>query len=252
MSFPALKHVVIVGGGLAGARCCEQLRRQGHEGRITLVGAEQHAPYDRPPLSKDVLLDKRDETSLDIDFEALSVNARLGVAATGLRAVDRVLCTTTGEVPYDGLIIATGADPVRLPGDGPQWTVRTLEDAIAVRSRLTPGARVVLIGASWIGAEIASAALARGCEVTCLEAGDAPLAAALGSAVGARLLPWWDGVDLRLNSPVERVADGGVLLADGAMVPADLVVSGVGVRPVTGWLHGSELEADCGVVVDEW
>ena len=107
------------------------------------------------------------------------------------------MTTPAGDVPFDRLLVATGARPVRVPGAGPQLTLRTLDDALDLRRRLLPGARVVLIGASWIGAEVATAALARGCLVTCLEAGPAPLAQALGPDVGATFLPWWGDVELR-------------------------------------------------------
>src|SRR5690606_22395119 len=127
--------------------------------------------------------------------------------------------TTGGPVDFDGLVIATGASPVRLPGDGPQFVLRTLEDAWALRERLRPGTRVVVVGASWIGAEVAPAALAAGCRVTCLEAGPAPLAQALGERAGRVFQPWWEGVDLRLGTLVARVRDDGVELADGGTVP---------------------------------
>src|SRR3954464_7675 len=119
-----LGHVVVVGGGLAAARSCEQLREQGHAGRITLVSGETHLPYDRPPLSKDVLVGELDETTLRIDYSALDISMRSGVRATGLRPTERVLLTDAGEIPYDGAILATGADPIRMPGDGEQLTLR--------------------------------------------------------------------------------------------------------------------------------
>lgn len=252
MNAHPLDHIVVVGGGLAAARCCEQLRRHGHAGRITMLSAERHEPYDRPPLSKNVLLGTRDHTSLGVDFAELRVDLQLGVTATGLGVADRVVTTTAGELPYDGVAIATGASAVRLPGDGQQFTVRTVDDALRLRGRLSPGKRVVVIGASWIGAEVATAALAHGCHVTCVGAGPAPLANALGAEVGNRLVPWWNGVDLRLNTRAEAVADDGVLLAGGEWVDADVVVTGIGVRQETSWLASSGLELDQGVVVDEW
>lgn len=252
MGLAALPHVVVVGGGLAAARSCEQLREQGHAGRITLIGAEAHLPYDRPPLSKDVLVGSMDATTLRVDYGALEVDVRTGRRATGLRVADRMLVTEAGEVPYDGLILATGADPIRMPGDGEQLTLRTIDDALRVRNRLEPGARVVVIGAGWIGAEVATAARTRGCRVTCLELDPLPLARLMGPDVGKRILGWWDGIDLRLDTAVAAVSSGGVELADGTSVPADVVVTGVGVRPSTGWLEESGLELDRGVVTDEW
>ncbi|WP_344072118.1 NAD(P)/FAD-dependent oxidoreductase, partial [Prauserella alba] len=228
------------------------LRAQEFEGRITVIGDEQHEPYDRPPLSKAVLRGDRDDAPLPFDVDALGVRFREGVTATGLDTAGHVVRTDAGDEPYDALLLATGAQPVRLPGDGEQLTVRTLHDALALRARLTAGARVVLIGASWIGAEVATAALAAGCRVTCLEAGPAPLSAALGAEVGALFTPWWSDVDLRLDTMVASVDPGGVRLADGSVVAADVVVTGVGVRPATGWLAGSGLEVGNGVHVDEY
>ncbi|WP_028984574.1 FAD-dependent oxidoreductase [Sporichthya polymorpha] len=247
-----MAHVVVVGGGLAGARSCEQLREQGHAGRITLVGAESHLPYDRPPLSKEVLIGAADTSTLRVDYDELRVDVRAGVRAIGLRPVDRVLVTDAGQIGYDGLILATGADPIRIPGEGEQLTLRTLDDALSLRQRLRPEARVVVIGAGWIGAEVATAARTRGCHVTCVDLDALPLARLMGSEVGKRLLSWWEGIDLRLGTAVAAVTSDGVELADGETLPADVVVTGVGVRPATGWLADSGLEIDAGVVTDEW
>lgn len=252
MTTAELGHVVVVGGGLAAARSCEQLRAQGHAGAITLVTSEPHLPYDRPPLSKDVLATGLDSTTLSVDYPGLGVEVRTGVRATGLRLTERVLVTTAGELRYDGAILATGADPVRLPGEGEQLVVRTIDDARELRTRLVRGARVVVIGAGWIGAEVATVARANGCTVTCLESDALPLARHFGDDVCKRVLPWWDGIDLRLAARVSRVVSGGVELSDGSLVPADVVVTGVGARPAVDWLIGSGLELDRGVVTDEW
>lgn len=253
MTDQGLDDVVVVGGGLAAARVCQQLRRQGYDRRVTLVSAEERPPYDRPPLSKDVLAGRRDDTTLNVDFDKLAVDLRLGCTATALRTGDRVVETTAGDIPYGALVIATGASPIRLPGDGEQLTLRTLDDARALRQRLSQGRTVVIVGASWIGAEVATAARDRGCRVVCVESASVPLASSVGEEVAKRLLSWWEGVDLRLGLGVEHVADGGVALSDGTFVDADVVVAGVGVRPDTGWLSGSGLTLDRGVVaVDEW
>ena len=244
-------RIVVVGGGLAAVRACEQLRREGFEGSLTVIAAEPHPPYDRPPLSKEVLLGTRDDSALRFDPVALTVDLRLGTPATSVDIAERVVRTAGSDLPYDGLVLATGATPVRLPGDGEQLTLRTVDDALALRSRLRPGARVVVIGASWIGAEVTTAALARGCHVLCVEAGPAPLAQALGTEIGEALLPWWRDVELHLETKVRAVTHGAVALADGWELPADVVVVGVGVRPETGWLASSGLELDRGVVVDE-
>ena len=177
-----VNHVVVVGAGLAGLRSVEALRARGFSGRITLIGEEPHRPYDRPPLSKAVLAGEVDEHVVDADLDALGVELRTGVVATGLR--EGALLDLAGEVPYDGLVIATGAKPIRLPGDGPQHVLRTIDDALALRALLTPRTRVVVVGAGWIGAEVATAARRAGCEVTVVEAAPTPLAAALGPAVG--------------------------------------------------------------------
>lgn len=257
-------RIVVVGGGLAGARTCEQLRRRGFEGELTLVAAESHLPYDRPPLSKDVLRGDRDTTTLPVDLAGLGVHVMLDTAATGLDLAERVLHTFTtetvggaaaesaGRQGFDALAIATGASPITLPGPGEQLVIRTLDDALRLRARLTPGARLVVVGASWIGAEVASSALARGCDVTCVEAGAGPVAQALGPEVSKRVTAWWSGVDLRTDTAVDHVAHGAVVLRDGTDIPADVVVTGVGVRAETGWLAGSGLELDRGVVVDEY
>ncbi|MEV5302654.1 NAD(P)/FAD-dependent oxidoreductase [Amycolatopsis methanolica] len=252
MAAKSLEHVVVVGAGLAGARSCEQLRRQGYEGRITLLGAEPHAPYDRPPLSKDMLSTDRTDSSLPVDYTALQVDLRLGVQATALRPADRVVVTAHGEIPYDGLVIATGSRPRQLPGDGGQMTLRTLGDALRLRKQLRRGARVLIVGAGWIGAEVATAALSAGCEVTCVSSGSAPFADMFGPEVAQRLAPWWDGVDLRFGCSAESMTNEGVRLSDGSDLTADVVVAAIGDRPETGWLEGSGLELDDGVVVDEW
>ena len=242
---------MVVGGGLAGVRSVEALRARGFAGRITLIGEERHRPYDRPPLSKAVLAGETDSTAVDSDLDALEVTVRLGTAAKGLR--DGVLETTEGEIEYDGLVIATGATPIRLRGEGRQYVLRTIDDARALRERLTPGTRVAVIGAGWIGAEVATAAARAGCAVTVIEAAEAPLAGALGPEVGAYTIPWYAeaGVELRLGAPVGSVDPDGITLMSGTRVRADVVVTGIGVRPAVDWLKGSGVAVDNGVLVDE-
>jgi 3-phenylpropionate/trans-cinnamate dioxygenase ferredoxin reductase subunit len=243
-----VNRVVIVGAGLAGGRGAVELRRQGFTGRITLVGGEPHLPYDRPPLSKAVLSGRTEDTTLDFDLDGVEFLA--GRRATGLRPGQ--LDTDRGTLDFDGLIIATGAAPVTLPGDGPQRALRTIDDARALRDVLKPGCRLVIVGAGWIGAEVATAAAKRGAEVTVVEAGPAPLAQALGEQVGACTVPWYAqaGVTLRLGTGVEAVREGGLDLRGGEALEADEVVVGVGVRPDVGWLGGA-LVTDRGIAVDE-
>jgi len=248
MTGPA--RVVIVGAGLAGLRTAEELRARGYTGAVTLIGAEARLPYDRPPLSKKVLTGEIDDTGLRPDLDSLGIDLRLAETAVDLG--DGVLRTTATDYPWDALVLATGANPVTLPGDGEQLVLRTVDDALALRERLTPGTRLAVVGAGWIGAELATAAARRGCAVTVVEAGQAPLAAAVGAEVGSQTAPWYAeaGVDLRLRTAVAAIEPGGIALADGGWLPAELVVTAVGVRPAVSWLDGSGLRLDNGVVVD--
>jgi 3-phenylpropionate/trans-cinnamate dioxygenase ferredoxin reductase subunit len=245
-----MERVIIVGGGLAGLRTAEALRAQGHVGGLTLVAAEPYPPYDRPPLSKAVLRGETEDTTVAADWEALDCELLLGRRATGL---GEDLETTEGPLGFDGLVLATGASPIRLPGDGPQHVLRSIDDARTLRAGLRPGARLVIVGAGWIGAEVATAAAAAGCRVTVVEAADAPLAGAIGAEVGSRTAPWYAeaGVELRHGLKVASIGPGGLELAGGGSVEADLVLTGVGVRPETAWLEGSGLALENGVVVDE-
>ena len=244
-------QVVIAGAGLAGLRAAEELRARDYPGGITMIGAERRPPYDRPPLTKKFMLGEIEDTSLRADLTALGVDLRLGEAATGLR--DGVLGTDRAEYGFDALVVTTGATPVRLPGPGPQRVLRTFDDALAVRSALRPGLKLAVIGAGWIGAELATSAAKKGCEVTVLEAAPAPLAGALGVEAGSRTVPWYSaaGVDLRLGQPVASVEHGGIALPGGGWLAADEVVTAVGVRPEVGWLAGSGVLLENGVAVDE-
>jgi len=248
MTEPA--RVVVVGAGLAGLRVAEELRAKGYGGALTLIGAERRPPYDRPPLSKKLLTGELDDTSLRPDIQALAVDLRLGESAVGLG--HRTVRTDAAEYEWDALVLATGAVPVRLPGDGPQRVLRTVDDALALRELLKPGVRLVIVGAGWIGAELATAATARGAAVTVLEAAEAPLAAAVGSEVGRVTVPWYAhaGAQLRLGQSVAAVVPGGVALGSGEVLPADVVVTAVGVRPDVSWLTGSGVRLDNGIAAD--
>ena len=155
----APEKVVVAGAGLAGFRTAEELRARGFEGRITLIGAETRPPYDRPPLSKKVLTEPDLDPSLKADFAELDVDFRPGEAATGL---GDDLVTDRGSYPFDRLVLATGARPVTLPGEGRQRFLRTYDDALALRDLLRPGLRLAIVGAGWIGAELATAAVPHG------------------------------------------------------------------------------------------
>ncbi|MCX4449611.1 NAD(P)/FAD-dependent oxidoreductase [Streptomyces sp. NBC_01789] len=238
------RRVVVAGAGMAGVQTAVALREQGFTGPVTLIGAEPHQPYDRPPLSKAVLLGKAEESAFDIDFEGLGIALRLGCEVTGVRAGDHELDTSAGPVPYDVLVLATGAEPVALPGSAGVPGVhllRTLDDAARLRPVLEAGHPVVVVGAGWIGAEFATAARAAGCEVTVVEAADRPLAGALPAEVAAPMAGWYEesGARLLTGARVSRVESGAVVLDDGRTLPAGAVVVGIGARPATGWLAGS-------------
>jgi 3-phenylpropionate/trans-cinnamate dioxygenase ferredoxin reductase component len=245
------ERIVVAGAGLAGLRTVEELRAAGYAGTVTLVGAERRPPYDRPPLSKRLMTGEIDDTTLRDDLDALSVELCLGHAATGLD--DGVLRAGHAEHRFDRLVLATGATPVALPGGGRQRFLRTMDDALALRALLRPGLRLAIVGAGWIGAELATAAAAADCQVTVLEAAAAPVAAALGAEVGALTAPWYQqaGVELRLGQQVVSVEPGGLALVGGGWLPADEVVTAVGVRPETGWLDGSGIAIDNGFAADE-
>ncbi|CAL9587962.1 FAD-dependent oxidoreductase [Streptomyces sp. Tu 3180] len=238
------RRVVVAGAGMAGVQTAVALREQGFTGTVTLIGAEPHQPYDRPPLSKAVLLGTAENSAFDVDFESLGIELRLGCEVLGLRAGDHELDTEAGPVPYDVLVIATGAEPLRLPGaEGVAGVhlLRTLDDAERLRPVLARQHDVVVVGAGWIGAEFATAAREAGCAVTVVEAAARPLAETLPAEVAAPMTAWYAdaGVGLRTHTRVERVEPGAVVLDDGTRLPAGAVVVGIGARPATAWLAGS-------------
>ncbi|MEU8983583.1 FAD-dependent oxidoreductase [Streptomyces sp. NPDC048309] len=252
------RRVIVVGAGMAGVQTAVALREQGFTGSVTLIGAEPHQPYDRPPLSKAVLLGKAEGSAFDVDFEALDIELQLGREATGVRPGDHELDTATGPVRYDVLVIATGAEPIQLPGaEGVPGVhlLRTLDDAERLRPVLAQQHDIVVVGAGWIGAEFATAAREAGCVVTVVEAADRPLAGALPAEVAAPMAAWYadSGATLRTHARVERVEPGAVVLDDGTRVPAGAVVVGIGARPATAWLAGSgiALGAEREIVADD-
>ncbi|MFI6455760.1 NAD(P)/FAD-dependent oxidoreductase [Streptosporangium amethystogenes] len=256
------RHLLVVGASLAGLRAVEAARRSGFDGRITLIGAEPHLPYDRPPLSK-AFLDGADLPAFrseEVLREELGVELALGAAATTLDTETGTVRAGGREFGYDALVIATGAGARALPGaDGLRGvhTLRTRDDALAVRRALDAGARTVVVGAGFIGSEVASAARKRGLAVTIVEALPTPLVRAVGETMGGACaaLHARNGTDLRCGAGVRAVEGDGqverVVLSDGTVLAADLVVAGIGAVPATGWLAGSGLTLDDGVVCDE-
>lgn len=252
------RSVVIVGASLAGHAAARALRRQGFDGRVTLIGDEPARPYDRPPLSKDFLAGTATEADLALEAAGEDLRAEwlLGTRAVALDPTSHTVTLADGtQVAGDAVLVATGSRARRMPGaPAGVHTLRTLDDASALRADLHPGARLVIIGAGFIGAEIASTASALGLEVTVLEAAPTPLAGPLGQEMGRAVAGLHDrhGVRLRCGIPVaglsgrDRVA--GVQLADGTEVPADLVVAGIGSRPATDWLVDSGLNVSAGLV----
>ncbi|MFH9553109.1 NAD(P)/FAD-dependent oxidoreductase [Streptomyces sp. NPDC017435] len=253
-----MNRIVVVGASAAGLAAVETLRREGYAGPLTLVGEEPHLPYDRPPLSKQVLASEWQEDRLRLrtagDLAALDLDLRLGVAATALDIAGRSVRLADGSaVPYDRLVLATGVRPRRLPGEGAH-VLRTLEDALALRDRLAPGRHLVVVGAGFLGAEAAAVACGLGARVTLLEPAAVPLAHAVGERVGRVLSQAHRdrGVRLRCGVTVTEATADGVRLGDGEVVPADAVLVAVGSLPNTEWLAGSGLTVRDGVVCDEY
>jgi len=242
----------IVGAGLAGARAAETLRAEGFDGRVVLFGAEAHLPYERPALSKGYLQGTAEAPFVHPAewYAEQDVDLRLGTRVTALDAAAHEVETADGDrLRYTKLLLTTGSSVRRLAD---AVTLRTLDDSDRLRAALRPGARVVIVGAGWIGLEVAAAARVAGAEVTVLEQAPAPLLAALGpemAAVFARLHVE-HGVDLRCGVTVRAVKSDAVLLDDETL-PADLVVAGIGVTPDVDLARAAGLAVDNGVVVDE-
>ncbi len=261
-------RVVIVGASLAGLQAAQTMRRSGFEGEIVMVGAESHYPYDRPPLSKQFLAGAWDEAKLTlrgaVDPTEHDLTWMLGHPATGLDLANREVAIGDERIAYDGLILATGATPRTLPGVDLEGVhvLRTLDDARSLRSDLAQGEvvqprRVCVIGAGFIGAEVAATAQQLGHQVTMIEAAEAPLARVLDLETGMAIadLHRSNGVDVRLEVGVEEIhgEDGRVdrvVLGDGTAIASDVVVIGIGVVPSTDWLTDSGLELDNGIVCD--
>jgi len=259
-----MHKIVVVGASLAGVRAVETLREEGFDGELTLVGAESHLPYDRPPLTKEILRGEWQADRLALrqeGYDDLRIDLQLGRLAVGLRPGPQAVDLSDGtSVLYDGLVIATGAAARRLPGvpdiDG-ICMLRTLDDAISLRTRLERGPRVVVVGAGFIGAEVASSCRSLGLDVTMVEPQAAPLVRALGREMGevCAALHRGHGVDLVCGVGVAAVEGAQrverVRLDDGRAIEADVVVVGIGAAPATHWLASSGLVLRDGVVCDE-
>ncbi len=261
----SLGRVAVVGASLAGLRAAEMLRSDGYDGRLALIGAEKHLPYDRPPLSKQLLRGDWEPDRIRLrraDWDDLALDLRLGCRATALDLDARRLELDDGStLDWDGLLIATGATPRRLPGTGGLAGVhvlRTLDEAMALRAELerTPG-RVAVVGAGFIGAEVAATCRERGLEVSLIEPLATPMESGLDPEMGALMAAVHrdHGVDLRLGTGVESLEGASrverLKLSDGTVIAADVVVIGIGVVPQTGWLESSGLALGDGVICDE-
>jgi 3-phenylpropionate/trans-cinnamate dioxygenase ferredoxin reductase subunit len=258
-----VKGIVIVGGGLAAARTAEQLRRSEYTGRITIVSDEVHLPYDRPPLSKEVLRSEVDDVALKPRewYDEKDVTLRLGSAATGLDTAAQTVTLDDGTVlGYDELVIATGLVPRRIPAFPDLEGIRVLrsfDESMALREHASAAHHAVVVGAGFIGCEVAASLRSVGVDVVLVEPQPTPLASVLGEQIGGLVarLHRDEGVDVRLGIGVAEVRGQGhveaVVLTDGTELTADLVVVGIGSRPATEWLEGSGIEVDNGVICDE-
>lgn len=256
--------IVVVGSGIAGVRVSEELRRGGHTGPIVLLGGETYPPYDRPPLSKEVLRGTRSAAAVrlrdDRFFADHEVTLRLGTSAASVDPVRRSVVLSDGdEVDYDKLIVATGLTPRTLPGAAGHSNVhvlRSLDDCFAVRKSLDHATSALVVGAGFIGCETASTLRGMGVEVCLVEPQAAPLSQVLGGEVGELVARWHRdaGVDLRcrtgLTALVGESKCEGAALSDGTEVKADLVITGIGSAPSTRWLAGSGIDLDDGVLCD--
>ncbi|WP_188196944.1 NAD(P)/FAD-dependent oxidoreductase [Nonomuraea sp. SYSU D8015] len=263
-----MNTVCVVGASLAGLLTARALRDQGYEGRLVVIGEERHRPYDRPPLSKDFLKGVIGEADLALedDGEDPRIEWRLGVAATGLDAVSRRITLSDGtSLVVDGIVIATGAAARTLPrteGLRGVHTLRTLDDAHALRAELESAGRLVVIGGGFIGAEVAATARELGLGVTLVESGPAPLAGVVGLTMaqaiaalheqrGVRLIAGARVTEVTATERAGSLRADGVRLEDGTHLPADVVVVGIGAVPNTAWLRGSGVELGDGVLCDE-
>jgi len=255
--------VVIVGGGLAAARTAEQLRRSEYAGPVTIVSDEDHLPYDRPPLSKEVLRAETDDVTLKPAefYEENNITVALGNGARSVDTTAKTLTLADGtELPYDELIIATGLVPKRIPSfpdlNGIH-VLRNFDESLALREEAGSASRAVVVGAGFIGCEVAASLRKMGVDVVLVEPQPSPLASVLGGQIGELVarLHRAEGVDVRCGVGVSEVSGSErvekVVLGDGTELDADLVIVGIGSHPATEWLEGSGLEIDNGIVCDD-
>lgn len=261
--------IVVAGGSLGGLRTAEQLRARGYAGTVRVIGDEIHPPYNRPPLSKEILISP---TTMVEAMPGLAFRQRASTAdvqwSLGVTVVDsdlaarRVRLDTGEEISYDGLVIATGLRPRRLDIDSPvagRFVVRTVEDSIALRERLRPGARIVVVGSGFIGCEVAAAAITLGCEVTVIEGSTGPMERSVGPALSDSLKGFLETRGVRFHAGRRVIglltgADGacaGVTLDDGTEMAADAVVESIGSVPNVDWLKENGLDLTDGVLCDD-
>jgi 3-phenylpropionate/trans-cinnamate dioxygenase ferredoxin reductase component len=267
------RRIIVVGASLGGIRAAEQLRAAGWTEEITVVGAEPHMPYNRPPLSKDLVHGQADLTGasaaevlqgISFPLRHQDIEWRLGEPAVGLDADRRLLTLEGGDrIRYDGLVAATGLRSRRLLGadaESGRYVLRTVDDALALGAELRPGVRLVVVGAGFIGSEIAAVAATRGCEVTVVEPLDHPMQNAIGADLGAAIRTFHEahGVGFRLGRLVAGTgADGvgriaSVEFDDGEVIACDVLVEAVGSIPNVEWLEGNGLDLSDGVLCDDW
>lgn len=260
-----MARVVVVGAGMAGLRSAEALRKAGYDDELVIVGEEEHLPYNRPPLSKEVLATEvtHDKVAFPLRSSLGEVDWRLGRPASALDLDTRTVTVGDDRLAFDGLVVATGLRPRRLDLPGPPATaaagrhvLRTLADAAALRAELVPGARVVVLGAGFIGCEVAATARQLGCEVTCVAIDPYPMLRPLGPLLGAEMQRRHEthGVRFRLGVGItactgdDRVT--GVVLSDGETLPADVVVEAIASHCNVEWLSGSGLDLSDGLLCD--
>ena len=250
-----MNGVLVVGAGLAGTRCAETLRADGYEGPVTVVGAERTDPYERPALSKEILSGTRTPAEITLRppgwWAERSIELLTGVTVEKVDAERRVAVVAGREHAWDHLVLATGARPRRLHGlPRAAHVLRTMDDALALRSELVPGARLVVIGAGLIGAEVASGALALDCDVKLVDAAPAPMLAAVGPEIGGELARRWRrlGATLRLDAHIARSDETALHFADGTRLEYDVLLVAVGAAPAgeLGGADGEIVTDDCG------